>query len=267
MMKTITRTPATSKAVCPSRQSVKIPTQRERYSDAEGRDSGVYWTIKLASKQAPATGSVSPTEEPPHSEFCIFQFGTLKPLVTLLEDKGWHRSRMVNLARVKMSEGGFQVEIFPTLTDARAAEAERLPRLGKVTRKHCCPFCMKSDALRETEWNLERLDGSEFVGPALICDRCDAVVPRARVTALGLIEFFPTLAGSPAVKAEASPRASKEGAKYCCPFCMKADQLRKTEWTHERADGSEFIGAALICERCDAVAPVAKWTARRLMAV
>jgi hypothetical protein len=261
MMQTITETPATSRRVRPSANSVKIPTVRERYSDAEGRDSGVYWTIKQASRQV--TGSVSATEEPPHSELCIFQFGTLKPLVTLLEDKGWKRSWMNNLARVKLSEGGYQVEIFPTLADARAAEAERLPRLGKVTRKHCCPFCMKSDALRETTWNLERVDGSEFVGPALICDRCNAVVPRARITALGLVEFSPTRAGSPVEKAEPSSPAGKAAGKYCCPFCMESDALRKTEWTHERADGSEFIGPAFVCDRCDAVAPVAKWSVRK----
>lgn len=44
-----------------------------------------------------------------------------------------------------------------------------------------------------------------------------------------------------------------------CPYCKKADQLRELEWNHEHADGSEYAGPAVICDRCDAVAPLPAW--------
>lgn len=44
-----------------------------------------------------------------------------------------------------------------------------------------------------------------------------------------------------------------------CPFCARADMMRETEWTHEHRDGSEYIGPALICDRCDAIAPKGRW--------
>ncbi len=44
-----------------------------------------------------------------------------------------------------------------------------------------------------------------------------------------------------------------------CPFCHQDDELEILDWTTERRDGSEFIGEAVRCNRCDAFAPLAKW--------
>ena len=56
--------------------------------------------------------------------------------------------------------------------------------------------------------------------------------------------------------------ASKEVAENPlpkCPFCRLSDQLEEVNWSNERADGSEYIGLAVRCNRCSAIAPVAAW--------
>ena len=42
-----------------------------------------------------------------------------------------------------------------------------------------CPFCQRADLLEEIHWSNEREDGTEFDGPAIRCNRCDAIAPAA----------------------------------------------------------------------------------------
>lgn len=44
-----------------------------------------------------------------------------------------------------------------------------------------------------------------------------------------------------------------------CPFCRQDDQLEIINWVNERADGSEYTGEAVRCNRCDAVTPLFTW--------
>jgi hypothetical protein len=44
-----------------------------------------------------------------------------------------------------------------------------------------------------------------------------------------------------------------------CPFCNRTDMLIILRWTNERPDGTEYIGDAVKCERCDAIAAVESW--------
>ena len=126
-------------------------------------------------RAAPAKWKCSPRENPPHGQLCIFQYGTLKALVKMAVERGHDRARLVNLARVRISENGYRVEMFPTLAEARVADAAS--KRAKPAEKACCPFCKQSDRLRGVNWTHEHPDGTEFIGPALICDRCDAIAP------------------------------------------------------------------------------------------
>ena len=44
-----------------------------------------------------------------------------------------------------------------------------------------------------------------------------------------------------------------------CPFCKRTDSLEIISWSHERDDGSEYIGDAVKCNRCDSVSSVESW--------
>ena len=63
-----------------------------------------------------------------------------------------------------------------------------------------------------------------------------------------------------------APGAAQEKAKEIpplhlpeCPFCRREDELEIINWSNERADGGEYIGEAVRCNRCDAVAPLHTW--------
>jgi hypothetical protein len=47
-----------------------------------------------------------------------------------------------------------------------------------------------------------------------------------------------------------------------CPFCKLADSLEIIAWNNLRTDGTEYQGDAVRCNRCDAIAPAAKWAMR-----
>ena len=100
-------------------------------SDAAGRESETYWTIKTSDAPPPPEWGVPQNYRAPHSKICCFQYGTLATLVKKMEENGSNRRALVNLARVRMLENGFRVEFFPTLAAARAAEKESRAILGK----------------------------------------------------------------------------------------------------------------------------------------
>lgn len=47
-----------------------------------------------------------------------------------------------------------------------------------------------------------------------------------------------------------------------CPFCNRTDEIEVINWSNERADGSEYCGEAVKCNRCDAIAPLGTWLSR-----
>jgi hypothetical protein len=49
-----------------------------------------------------------------------------------------------------------------------------------------------------------------------------------------------------------------------CPFCKQTDMLEIILWSNERADGNEYNGNAVRCNRCDAIAPLSTWIKRGL---
>ena len=44
-----------------------------------------------------------------------------------------------------------------------------------------------------------------------------------------------------------------------CPFCRRKDLLEIIYWSTERPDGSEYMGHAVRCNRCDAIASLPAW--------
>jgi hypothetical protein len=44
-----------------------------------------------------------------------------------------------------------------------------------------------------------------------------------------------------------------------CPFCRRSDSLETLNWSQERYDGTEYIGEAVRCNRCDCIAPLEAW--------
>ncbi len=118
----MTNSPTKSRQTQPYNDITKLDPRRERTSDAAGRGSKIYWTIKTSDAPPAAEWKITPLELPPHGNLCVFQFGTLKALVKCLEDKGWDRLALVNLAKVQVTKDGFQVRYFPTLADALAGQ-------------------------------------------------------------------------------------------------------------------------------------------------
>jgi hypothetical protein len=49
-----------------------------------------------------------------------------------------------------------------------------------------------------------------------------------------------------------------------CPFCMKTDELEIVTWSHERRNGTEYLGDAMRCHRCESVVTLAAWMMRGL---
>ncbi len=52
-----------------------------------------------------------------------------------------------------------------------------------------------------------------------------------------------------------------------CPFCLKTDELEIYNWSQERRDGTEYIGEAMRCHRCEAIATMGAWMKRGLRGV
>jgi hypothetical protein len=175
-MKTITRKPAKAakkKPISPPADSESETLSRPRLlsSDAKGRAGQSYWTIRRSDEPPPKDWGIMHVEHSPHYMLHDMQFGTIKALVKRLAEFEIPRAGVANLARMRLSEDGFQVEYFATLAAALAAEKE-------TTGKDCCPFCMKSDMIEEIEWSGERFDGTDFRLPALRCNRCDMLAPK-----------------------------------------------------------------------------------------
>jgi len=59
---------------------------------------------------------------------------------------------------------------------------------------------------------------------------------------------------------ETSPTGCNSEARLpACPFCHLADQLETIAWSDERADGRQYNGDAVRCNRCNAIAPLFTW--------
>lgn len=82
---------------------------------------------------------------------------------------------------------------------------------------------------------------------------------RVEVTSSGFnVVYFPSYRAA----VETHACKSSKAVLCACPFCHRADQLDIIGWTHEREDGSEYIGDAVKCNRCDAIAPLNVWQRR-----
>jgi hypothetical protein len=49
-----------------------------------------------------------------------------------------------------------------------------------------------------------------------------------------------------------------------CPYCGKTDELEIVNWSQERRDGTEYIGDAMRCHRCESIVTLAAWMKRGL---
>lgn len=146
-----------------------------------------YWTINhpsyiVPSYVNPRLGSYL-VFGPPHSLTGVFAL-TAKELMHQLRGYGWKPSRFSNcpqkLTRIELHENGFSAVHFDSYAKALEDDEQRMEKASKASRKrssYSCPFCGHADRLRKTRWTHERPDGSEYMGTALICDRCDAVAP------------------------------------------------------------------------------------------
>lgn len=81
-----------------------------------------------------------------------------------------------------------------------------------------------------------------------------AIIPQSTMSTAGT-HFEPRR--NPQSKCKATPPKLKP-----CPFCKKSDRLSLIHWIHERANGAEFNGDAVKCDRCDAIAPLAVFQGR-----
>lgn len=114
-----------------------------------------------------------------HEGICSFGFPTPGELMDDLRSKGWRDDALDHaanrIAMVEITSSGLSVTAFDTLAAAiKAHKAGEEPENLKP-----CPFCGKSDRLVVIDWTHERPDGSEYIGDAVKCDRCDAIAPLA----------------------------------------------------------------------------------------
>lgn len=45
-----------------------------------------------------------------------------------------------------------------------------------------------------------------------------------------------------------------------CPYCKRTDSLEIISWSNERKDGTEYVGDAVRCRRCDSIASADSWS-------
>jgi hypothetical protein len=141
-----------------------------------------YWTLSFSpavtTDQAAAFG-VLPSNGYPH---CLtrHQCGTAKELMEALAKVGRNPDQFTSssdrFARVEITANGFTVTCFPSYSAALANDGEA----GHPIRSDIlptCPFCRQSDRLETIDWSSERQDGTEYVGEAVRCNRCDAIAP------------------------------------------------------------------------------------------
>jgi len=139
-----------------------------------------YWVTKRwggTSKETAARYGVPVYENPfEHEGLCDKGASSPQILMKRLRELGWKPSHFTDssekFARIEITRTGFNVVYFPSY--AAAVAAWKTPG-GKVLAE--CPFCQLSDRIEIISWSNERADGSEFIGDAVRCNRCDAVVP------------------------------------------------------------------------------------------
>ena len=149
----------------------------------------VYWTLKRfggRTAEDAARHKASIDLNPfPHNGLCWFGFDSPQKLIEHLRTLGWKTTQFTNttdqFARVETTELGFNVLTFPSYA-AAVASVKYSPDAPLPE----CPFCLKNDRLERLEWSAERADGSDYEGPAVRCNRCDAVAPAAAWLAHGL---------------------------------------------------------------------------------
>lgn len=149
-----------------------------------------YWILKIWGGRSAATAAaygVSVCENPwPHDGLSTKGEDTPQELMKDLRARGWKISRFTNsrfqcIARVDVTASGFNLVCFPNY--AAAVAAHKAQRDGKGLP--ACPFCRLADMLEIIGWSTERNDGSEYIGPAVRCNRCDAIAPKAAWLTLG----------------------------------------------------------------------------------
>ena len=206
----------------------------------------VYWILKrwggTTAATAEAWGLGPAYENPqPHEGLCQGGYLTPQELMKDLRQKDWKPSQFTNspfqcFARVDATSCGFTLVCFPSYTSAVADHNDRVQTQKRKT--------------------------------------ASLVPPTTATTPTGL-----TFPSSPEGKAEGREIAVDQSIPYnnlvlaakqsddvplkVCPFCRCGDLLEEIDWSNERADGSEYIGPAIRCNRCDAIAPAAAWMNRK----
>lgn len=134
----------------------------------------------------------------PHQGLCTGGFESPGELMADLVSKGWRKDALDHqpnrIALVETTSSGIRVNAFPTYATAVRADAafKKSPPTPPVRPKidtklsdsegpqlKPCPFCKKADRLSLINWTHERPDGTEYIGEAVKCDRCDAIAPLA----------------------------------------------------------------------------------------
>lgn len=143
----------------------------------------VYWVLKRWGGRSAATAARYgvPIYENPfeHEGMCKNGDSTPQELMKRLREIGWKTAQLTNssekIARVEVTRAGFNVIYFPSYADAVKAHKGE----PSETALCACPFCHLVDQLEIINWENERADGSEYIGDAVRCNRCDAIAPMA----------------------------------------------------------------------------------------
>ena len=141
-----------------------------------------YWILwRNDDAQMRAAFGMPPASEKrfPHQGLCAVGFESPSELMADLASKGWRKDALDHqpnrIALVETTPTGIRVTEFPTY-----AAAVKAHKTGEDPGKlKPCPFCGKRDKLVLIDWTHERPDGTEYIGDAVKCDRCDTVVPLA----------------------------------------------------------------------------------------
>ncbi len=162
-------------------KTAKPPAVHTPIADTIQQRPKIYWVLKRWGGQTTATAArygVSVYENPfEHEGLGSHGDDSPQDLLKRLKEIGWKTDNFTNssdkFARVEVTRAGFNVICFPSYRAALAAhKGER-----SESSLPACPFCRLSDQLEAINWTSERNDGSEFIGEAVKCHRCEAIAP------------------------------------------------------------------------------------------
>lgn len=152
--------------------------------------SSSYWTLSYSPAVTAEQGAalaIPPDNGFPHA-LTRHQCGTAQELMEALVKIGRTPDQFTGssdrFCRVDMMPRGFNVVCFPSYAAALLSDDEaKAPRCSEINPP--CPFCRQADRLETIGWTNDRADGSEYVGDAVRCNRCDAIAPLPAWLSLG----------------------------------------------------------------------------------